>query len=411
MTAKIIDGKAIARQVRAQWKKRVEALKERGITPGIAVIIVGDNPASKIYGGWFSRGTIGKSRSRQRFTRIVERQPRDGRIARLHAGACSSARITLRTWNEPEDDPATEGSERHALVMNAASGSALQSPADAGDADPSSSNPDEPPPRFVEAPGGEAVMPVDGLRPTIEEPREPQVPRGVTSCANRSRTECGPLRCAAYRLPQIRIPSIRPRHRRSAALPRASVRPRTGVRFRIRARLRNRAAPRDSGGRRNRIPRIRNRADRRTRAGIREVTFARARPCTAMTANRPERSSSRTSRPAARSATRCKSSRRQSESSHVFSAVRQTVASFNTVPSSRRRSVYRMRPIGKRATWRVCIASSGAAPSRQHDLQARHERKIEESRRPAEQRDARFRIGESDRHALPGNALVIAMER
>ena len=49
MTAKIIDGKAIARQVRAQWKTRVEALKERGITPGIAVIIVGDNPASKIY--------------------------------------------------------------------------------------------------------------------------------------------------------------------------------------------------------------------------------------------------------------------------------------------------------------------------------------------------------------------------
>lgn len=49
MTAKIIDGKAVAREVRAQWKTRVQALKARGITPGLAVIIAGDNPASKIY--------------------------------------------------------------------------------------------------------------------------------------------------------------------------------------------------------------------------------------------------------------------------------------------------------------------------------------------------------------------------
>lgn len=49
MTAKLIDGKAIAQEVRAELKERADALKARGITPGLAVIIVGEDPASKIY--------------------------------------------------------------------------------------------------------------------------------------------------------------------------------------------------------------------------------------------------------------------------------------------------------------------------------------------------------------------------
>ncbi len=49
MTAKIIDGKAIAQEVRAEWKVRADALKARGITPGLAVIIVGEDPASRVY--------------------------------------------------------------------------------------------------------------------------------------------------------------------------------------------------------------------------------------------------------------------------------------------------------------------------------------------------------------------------
>jgi methylenetetrahydrofolate dehydrogenase (NADP+)/methenyltetrahydrofolate cyclohydrolase len=51
MTARIIDGKAIAQQVRAEWKIRVDALKARGIVPGLAVIIVGIDPASRVYVG------------------------------------------------------------------------------------------------------------------------------------------------------------------------------------------------------------------------------------------------------------------------------------------------------------------------------------------------------------------------
>ena len=49
MTAHIIDGKTIAQQVRAEWKVRADALKARGITPGMAVVIVGNDPASKVY--------------------------------------------------------------------------------------------------------------------------------------------------------------------------------------------------------------------------------------------------------------------------------------------------------------------------------------------------------------------------
>ncbi|HXY72949.1 MAG TPA: tetrahydrofolate dehydrogenase/cyclohydrolase catalytic domain-containing protein [Actinomycetota bacterium] len=49
MTATIIDGKAIAAQVRSEVGARVAALGERGVTPGLAAVLVGDDPASKIY--------------------------------------------------------------------------------------------------------------------------------------------------------------------------------------------------------------------------------------------------------------------------------------------------------------------------------------------------------------------------
>ena len=49
MTAKIIDGKALSEKVRAEVAQRVAALKARGVTPGLAVILVGDDPASQVY--------------------------------------------------------------------------------------------------------------------------------------------------------------------------------------------------------------------------------------------------------------------------------------------------------------------------------------------------------------------------
>ena len=49
MSAQIIDGKAIAIQVREDWKHRASRLKEQGVLPGLAVVIVGDDPASQVY--------------------------------------------------------------------------------------------------------------------------------------------------------------------------------------------------------------------------------------------------------------------------------------------------------------------------------------------------------------------------
>ncbi len=47
--AKLIDGKAIAAAVRGEVAAETALLKEKGITPGLAVILVGDDPASRIY--------------------------------------------------------------------------------------------------------------------------------------------------------------------------------------------------------------------------------------------------------------------------------------------------------------------------------------------------------------------------
>ena len=49
MTAHLIDGNALSRQLRTEVAARTAALKDRGITPGLAVVLVGDNPASQVY--------------------------------------------------------------------------------------------------------------------------------------------------------------------------------------------------------------------------------------------------------------------------------------------------------------------------------------------------------------------------
>ena len=47
--ATIIDGNALSAQLRADVMRRAQALKARGITPGLAVVLVGDNSASQVY--------------------------------------------------------------------------------------------------------------------------------------------------------------------------------------------------------------------------------------------------------------------------------------------------------------------------------------------------------------------------
>jgi len=49
LTARIIDGVALSQKLRTEVTARASALKARGVTPGLAVILVGENPASQVY--------------------------------------------------------------------------------------------------------------------------------------------------------------------------------------------------------------------------------------------------------------------------------------------------------------------------------------------------------------------------
>jgi len=51
MSAELIDGREISRQIREELKKRISALEEQGVTPGLGVVLVGENPASRVYVG------------------------------------------------------------------------------------------------------------------------------------------------------------------------------------------------------------------------------------------------------------------------------------------------------------------------------------------------------------------------
>ncbi|MBR2719525.1 MAG: bifunctional methylenetetrahydrofolate dehydrogenase/methenyltetrahydrofolate cyclohydrolase FolD [Clostridia bacterium] len=49
MAAQLLDGKVMSDALRAEIAQKVAALKEKGVTPGLAVILVGEDPASQIY--------------------------------------------------------------------------------------------------------------------------------------------------------------------------------------------------------------------------------------------------------------------------------------------------------------------------------------------------------------------------
>jgi len=49
MAAQILDGKSLAASIRAELKQQVAALVQRGVRPGLAVVLAGDDPASRVY--------------------------------------------------------------------------------------------------------------------------------------------------------------------------------------------------------------------------------------------------------------------------------------------------------------------------------------------------------------------------
>ncbi len=83
MNASILDGKKVAAEVKKQLRIRVDALKKAGITPGLATILVGSDPASQIY-------VNGKHRDCEQvgIASIRKELPDNASSAQLHETIC-----------------------------------------------------------------------------------------------------------------------------------------------------------------------------------------------------------------------------------------------------------------------------------------------------------------------------------
>lgn len=89
MTAVRIDGKALAEAVLDECRGRVEALAARGIRPGLAVILVGDNPASRAYIGNKVKacGRVGVHSEVHEFAQTATQDEVIARVRELNADA------------------------------------------------------------------------------------------------------------------------------------------------------------------------------------------------------------------------------------------------------------------------------------------------------------------------------------
>lgn len=87
MTATILDGKATAAEVKADLRTRVEALKARGVTPGLGTVLVGDDPGSHAYVAGKHRdcAEVGIESIRVDLPAETSQQVLDAEIARLNA--------------------------------------------------------------------------------------------------------------------------------------------------------------------------------------------------------------------------------------------------------------------------------------------------------------------------------------
>jgi methylenetetrahydrofolate dehydrogenase (NADP+)/methenyltetrahydrofolate cyclohydrolase len=91
--AEIIDGKKIAEQIKSEVKAETELLKNKGVTPGLAFLLVGENPASEVY-----VRMKGKACEETGFYSITDRLP-----------AATTEETVLQRIRELNDDPKIHG--------------------------------------------------------------------------------------------------------------------------------------------------------------------------------------------------------------------------------------------------------------------------------------------------------------
>jgi len=119
VSASIIDGKAIAAAVRSEVADRVAALKARGTTPGLVAVLVGDDPASKIYvdgkqrdcaevGIESERIELGADTTQEELHAVVDRLNTDPAVHGILVQLPLPPQIDVLTLHErldPEKDP------------------------------------------------------------------------------------------------------------------------------------------------------------------------------------------------------------------------------------------------------------------------------------------------------------------
>lgn len=89
--ANLIDGRAIARQLQGELSERIDALKKRGIQPGLAFVRVGEDPASKVYVGrkekacqelslYSETHVLPENATQEQLLKLIERLNADARL-------------------------------------------------------------------------------------------------------------------------------------------------------------------------------------------------------------------------------------------------------------------------------------------------------------------------------------------
>ena len=93
MTAQTLDGKAFAARLRARIATQVADLAGQGIVPGLAVVLVGEDPASQVYVRSKGRMTreVGMTSFEHRLPASTDQGTRPGRLAGTGAG-CATRR-------------------------------------------------------------------------------------------------------------------------------------------------------------------------------------------------------------------------------------------------------------------------------------------------------------------------------
>ncbi|MGO1974045.1 MAG: bifunctional methylenetetrahydrofolate dehydrogenase/methenyltetrahydrofolate cyclohydrolase [Propionibacteriaceae bacterium] len=111
MTAQILDGKAAARAIKAELADRVAALVERGITPGLGTVLVGDDPGSHAYvrGKHRDCAEVGIASIQVELPADTSEEELNARIAELNADpACTGYIVQLPLPKHLDDNAALE---------------------------------------------------------------------------------------------------------------------------------------------------------------------------------------------------------------------------------------------------------------------------------------------------------------